>query len=91
MMAKLGLRRTPGFKAKENTLNSFLDKSKLFRSVMTNNIVIRFENSIRPDNREARGKILGQSLFLWDLTHDPTNVYAGRHPWLNPEGMLDSI
>lgn len=35
--------------------------------------------------------ILGQSLFLWDLTHDPTKIYTGRHPCLNPEGMLGSI
>ena len=34
---------------------------------------------------------LGQSLFLWDLTHDPTKIYTGRHPCLNPEGMLGSI
>ena len=40
---------------------------------------------------EEIGNYMGQSLFLWDLTHDPTNVYAGRHPCLNPEGMLDSI
>ena len=33
----------------------------------------------------------GQSLFLWDLTHDPTKIYTGRHPCLNPEGMLGSI
>ena len=36
-------------------------------------------------------KNLGQSLFLWDLTHDPTKIYTGRHPCLNPEGMLGSI
>lgn len=34
---------------------------------------------------------MGQSLFLWDLTHDPTKIYTGRHPCLNPEGMLGSI
>ena len=42
-------------------------------------------------NPRISRKEMGQSLFLWDLTHDPTKIYTGRHPCLNPEGMLGSI